>query len=124
MNKEATKSCFSWEAINNRILIAHFITRNYRISVIVVDALVKPTGGDTSDSYGFYLQLQDQIDRVPGRNMMFLLGDFDAQVGRKRDRWYPSLGKFSVGKENINGYKLLQFCRYDNLVITNTVFIL
>ena len=54
--------------------------------------------------------------------MVFLLGDFNAQVGRNRDRWYPSLGKFGVGKENSNGYRLLQFCRYNNLVITNTVF--
>ena len=35
--------------------------------------------------------------------MVFLLGDFNAQVGRNRDRWYPSLGKFGVGKENSNG---------------------
>ena len=30
--------------------------------------------------------------------MVFLLGDFNAHVGRNRDRWYPSLGKFGVGK--------------------------
>ena len=54
--------------------------------------------------------------------MTVLLRDFNAQVGRNRDRWYPSLGKFGVGKENSNGYRLLQFCRYNNLVITNTVF--
>ena len=27
MNKEAAKSCLGWECINNRILIAHFITK-------------------------------------------------------------------------------------------------
>ena len=54
--------------------------------------------------------------------MVFLLGDFNTQVGRNRDRWYPILDKFDVGKENSNGYRLLQFCRYNNLVITNTLF--
>jgi hypothetical protein len=39
-------------------------------------------------------KLQEKIDKVPGRNMMLLLGDFNAQVDRNRDRWYPSLGKF------------------------------
>ena len=53
---------------------------------------------------------------------MFLLGNFNAQVGRNRDRWYPSLGKFGEGNENSDGYRPLQFCRYNNLVITNTVF--
>ena len=37
-------------------------------------------------------------------------------------RCYPSLGKFGVGYENSNGYRLLQFLRYNNLVITNAVF--
>ena len=54
--------------------------------------------------------------------MVFLLENFNAQVGRNRDRWYPSLGKFGVEKENSNAYRFLQFCRYNNLVGTNTVF--
>ena len=54
--------------------------------------------------------------------MVFLLGDFNAQVDRNRDRWYPSLGKFGVGKENSNGYRFLQFRRYNNVVVTNTMF--
>ena len=54
--------------------------------------------------------------------MVFLQGEFNAHVSRNRDRWYPSLGKFSVGKENSNDYRFLQVCRHYNLVITNTVF--
>ena len=62
------------------------------------------------------------MDRLPGRNMVFLLGDFDAQSDRNRDRWYPILGKCGVGKENSNGCRLLQFCRRNSLVITIRVF--
>ena len=53
--------------------------------------------------------------------MVFLLGDFKAQVGRNRDRRYPSLGKFGAGKQNSNGKRLWQYCRYNNLAITTTV---
>ena len=49
------------------------------------------------------MQLQEQIDGIPGRNMVFVLGDLNAQVSRNRDRWSPSQGKFGVGKENSNG---------------------
>ena len=31
MNKEAAKSCLGWEGINNRILIAHFMTKKFRV---------------------------------------------------------------------------------------------
>ena len=53
MNKEAAKSCLGLEGINNRILIAHFTTKKFRVSVIVVYAPVEPTDGDTSDSDEF-----------------------------------------------------------------------
>ena len=82
------------------------MAKKFSVSVIVVYALVEPNDRDTSDSDEFYLQLQEQIGRVPGRNMVCLLGDFNHQVGRKKDRWYPSLGNFDLGKENSNGYRL------------------
>ena len=34
VNKEAAKSCLGWECINNRILISHFVTKKFRVSVI------------------------------------------------------------------------------------------
>ena len=69
-------SCLGWEGINNRILIAHFMTKKFRVLVIVLYASVELTDGDTSDSDEFYLQIQEQIDRVSGRNIVFLQGDF------------------------------------------------
>ena len=85
MINAAAKSCLGWEGINNRILFAHFMTYKFRVSVTVVCVPVQPTDRDTSDSDEFYLQLREQIDRVPGRNMVFLLGDFNHQTDRNRD---------------------------------------
>ena len=50
MKKEAAKSCLGWEGINNRILIAHFMSIKFRISVIVVYASVEPIDEDSGDS--------------------------------------------------------------------------
>ena len=75
MNKESGTSCLGWEGINNRVLIAHFITKEFKVSVIVVYAPVKPTNRDISDSDKFYLELQEHIDRIPRRNIAFLLGN-------------------------------------------------
>ena len=54
--------------------------------------------------------------------MVLSQGDFNAQAGRDRNKWYLSLGNFDVGKETNNGYRLLQFCSFNNPVMTNTVF--
>ena len=53
INKKAAESFLGWESINNRILIAHFMTKKFKVSVIVVYALVKPTDEDTTDSDEF-----------------------------------------------------------------------
>ena len=45
---------------------------------ISVSALIEPTEKDSSDLDKFYMLLQEQIDWIPGRNMVFLLGDFSA----------------------------------------------
>ena len=51
--KEAPRSCLGWEGISKRILIARFITKEFRVLVIVVYAPVEPTDGGTNDSDEF-----------------------------------------------------------------------
>ena len=58
INKEAAKSCLGWKSINNKILIPHFMTKKFSISVIVVYGHVELTYGNTSHSDEFYLQLK------------------------------------------------------------------
>ena len=60
MNKEAAKSFLSWEGVNNRMLVAHFMTKKCRVSIIVVYALVGLTGGDSSNSDKFYVYLHEK----------------------------------------------------------------
>ena len=55
MNKEADKSCLGWESIYNKILIAHFMTKKFRVSFIVVYFPLEPTDGDICDLDEFYL---------------------------------------------------------------------
>ena len=54
--------------------------------------------------------------------MVFLLGDLTPRLVEIGMDGILPLGKFGVEKENSNGHRLLQFCRYSSLVIINTVF--
>ena len=83
------------------------MNKKCNVSVTVVYTPAEPTDRDSSDSGEFFIQLQEQIDRVPGGNMVFLFGNFNSQVGRNRDGILKS--KFGGGKENSNSYRLLHF---------------
>ena len=53
---------------------------------------------------------------------LFILGDFNARVGRDCWTWPRVLGHHSVRNGNSNGSLLLQTCSQHELVLTNTLF--
>lgn len=67
--------------------------------------------------------IQQEIDKIPKRDYLFIAGDFNAKVGTNLTHQYPeNIGKYSKGNANPQGINLLNFCAENNLVITNTVF--
>ena len=70
----------------------------------------------------FYESLAATIRGVPSQEQLVILGDFNARVGADHDSWPSCLGPFGVGKVNENGQRLLEFCAYHHLCITNSFF--
>ena len=48
------------------------------------------------------------------------MGDLNAKVGKGAE--YPVLGNYGLGTRNERGTKLIEFCKGNNLIITNTMF--
>ena len=74
------------------------------------------------DKDAFYEQLSTLLNSIPYKDKIFLLGDFNARVGRDHQTWNKVLGKNGVGSTNSSGFRLLSLCTEQKLVITNTVF--
>ena len=65
------------------MLVAHFMTKNYRVPITVVSALIRLTDEDRSKSNKFYLQPLKQIDRVQNKNIVFFLRDLMPRLVEK-----------------------------------------
>ena len=70
----------------------------------------------------FYEELESLIDKVPKKDKLIILGDFNARVGTDHQTWEGVIGRHGVGKCNSNGLLLLRLCTVHDLSITNTLF--
>ena len=68
----------------------------------------------------FYEDLQELLELTPKKDVLFIIGDWNAKVGSQET---PGVtGKFGLGLWNEAGQRLIEFCQENALVITNTLF--
>ena len=80
-----------------------------------------PTGNaEEAEAERFYEDLQDLLDLTSPKNVLFIIGDWNAKVGSQET---PGVtGKFGLGVRNEAGQRLIEFCQENALVVTNTLF--
>ena len=68
----------------------------------------------------FCENLQDLLELTPKKDVLFIIGDWNAKVGSQET---PGVtGKFGLGIQNEAGQRLIEFCQENTLVIANTLF--
>ena len=100
------------------MISVHFQGKPFNITVIQVYA---PTSNaEEAEVERFYEDLQDLLELTPKKDVLFIIGDWNAKVGSQET---PRVtGKFALGIWNEAGQKLLEFCQENALVIANTLF--
>ena len=84
--------------------------KQFNITVIQVYA---PTSN--ADVEWFYEVLQDLLELTPKKDVLFIIGDWNAKVGSQET---PGVtGKFGLGIRNEAGQRLIEFCQEKALVI-------
>ena len=96
----------------------HFQGKPFNITIIQVYA---PTSNaKEAEVEWFYEDLQDLLELTLTKDVLFIIGDWNAKVGSQE---MPGLtGKFSLGVQNEAGQRLIDFYQENALVIANTLF--
>ena len=68
----------------------------------------------------FYEDLQDLLELTPKKDVLFIIGDWNARVGSQETCGVT--GKFGLGIQNEAGQRLIEFHEENALVIANTLF--
>ena len=89
----------------------------FNITVIQVYA---PTSNAEAEVEWFYEDLQELLELAPKKDVLFIIGDWNANVGHQET---PGVtGKFGLGAQNEAGQKLTEFYQGNALVTANTLF--
>ena len=118
VNKRVRNAVLGCNLKNDRMISVHFQGKSFNITVIQVCA---PTSNaEEAEVEHFYEDLQDLLELTPKKDVLFIIGDRNANVGSQE---IPGItGKFSLGIWNEKGQRLIEFCQENTLVIGNTLF--
>ena len=118
VNKRVQNAILGCNLKNDRMTSVRFQGKPFNITVIQVYA---PTSNaEEAEFEWFYEDPQDFLELTPKKDVLFIIGDWNAKVGSQET---PGVtGKFGLGVQNEAGQMLIQFGQENTLVITNTLF--
>ena len=96
------------------MILVHFQGKSFNITVVQVYA---PTSdAKKPEVEQFYEDRQDLLELTPKKDVLFIIGDWNAKVGSQE---MPVVtGKFGLGVQNEAGQRLTECCQENTLVIT------
>ena len=87
---------------------------------MVIQVYALTSNAEEAEVERFYEDLWDLLELTPKKDVLFIVGDWNAKVGSEET---PGVtGKFGLGVQNEAEQRLIEFCQENTLVIANTVF--
>ena len=89
-------------------------------NITVIQAYAPTSNAEEAEVERFYEDLQDLLELTPKKDILFIIGDWNAKGGSQET---PGItGKFGLGVKNEAGQRVPEFCKENALVIANTLF--
>ena len=118
VNKRVQNAVLGCNLKNDRIISVRFQGKLFNITVIQPYAPTSNT--EEAEVERFYEDLQDLLELTPKKDVLFIIGDWNAKV--ESQETLGVTGRFGLGIRNEAGQRLIEFCQENALVIANTLF--
>ena len=87
---------------------------------MVIQVCAPTSNTEEAEVEQFCEDLQDLLELTPEKDVLFIIGDWNAKVGSQET---PGVtGKFGREVQNEAGQRLIEFSQENTLVIANTLF--
>ena len=85
VNRRVQNAVLGCNLKNERMISVHFQGKTFNITVIQVYAPTSNT--EEAEVEWFYEDLQDVLGLTPKKDVLFIIGDWNAKVGGNRQIW-------------------------------------
>ena len=89
-------------------------------SITVIQVCAPTSNTEEAEVEWVYEDLQDLLELTPKKDVLFIIVDWNANVGSQEKSGVT--GKFSLGVQNKADQRITEFCQENMLVIANTLF--
>ena len=90
------------------------------VNITVIQVYAPTSNAEEAEVEQFYEDPQELLELTPQKDVLFIIGDWNANVGSQETPGVTS--KFSLGVRNEAEQRLIEFCQENALVIGNILF--
>ena len=121
VRKEVVGCILSCTPVNSRIISIRVSAKPKNLTIIQVYA--PTTDHEDQEVEEFYERIEETIKKAPKKDIIVVLGDFNAKVGPDAYKdWDGTVGQYGTGETNDRGLRLLEFACSQRLTIANTLY--
>ena len=90
------------------------------LNIMVIQVYTPTSNAEEAEVEWFYEDLQDLLELTPPKNVLFIIGGWNAKAGSQET---PGVtGKFGLGVQNEAEQRLIEFYQGNTLFIANAFF--
>jgi exonuclease III len=119
VKKELVKNVLGFEPYNERICKLRLKGKFHNLSIICVHAPIDDKNDEIKEQ--FFEDLQKVYDQIPRHDIVILLGDMNAKIGRE-DVYRPVSGIHILHISNKNGELICEYAVVNNMSVMSTKF--
>ena len=107
VNKRFQNAVLGCNLKNDRMISVRFQGKPFNITVI--QPYAPTSNAEEAEAERFYEDLQDLLELTPQKDVIFIIGNWNAKTGTQET---PGVtGKFGLGVQNEAGQRLIEFCK-------------
>jgi len=118
LTKDVAAALIGYWALSDRVLLIKIKGRPF--NVCIIQAYAPTADSSEEDIEDFYGQLDQAKKQCKSQDILIVMGDFNAKVGK--GGYEDIVGSYGLGERNERGDKLIEWCTENSQVLMNTWF--